>query len=369
MRKQYSQLTAMLAITKASLRASFRSMQAVFFSLFFPIVLIMIFGSLSRSRPVSIEVAFDENTDTINPVYRKIKESQLLDFEKGTPEEINDLLAKGRITAKINVISWPPRENSTERTFNVQLITSSASMKDYEALKTAIEKVILDVDKEKYPTRPSIAFTSMKMVEGRAYRYMDFLLPGMIGFSLIGAAIFGIAFSFFSLKETLVLKRLYSTPIRRAYIVLGEGIARVIFQLTTVVVLIAFGYFAYDFTLANGLITFFEMMLLSFLGLVVFMGFGFVISGIAKNQNVIPIYANLFMFPQYFLSGTFFPKTALPAGLQAVINYLPLTALNDALRKVAFEGTGLLSCWKEIGILGIWGILVYALAVKVFKWE
>jgi ABC-2 type transport system permease protein len=94
-----------------------------------------------------------------------------------------------------------------------------------------------------------------------------------------------------------------------------------------------------------------------------------VISGISKNQNVIPIYANLFMFPQYFLSGTFFPKTALPAGMQTIVSYLPLTALNDALRKVAFEGTGLLSCWKEIGILAAWGLLVYALAVKVFKWE
>ncbi|HEX6914055.1 MAG TPA: ABC transporter permease, partial [Chitinophagaceae bacterium] len=121
--------------------------------------------------------------------------------------------------------------------------------------------------------------------------------------------------------------------------------------------------------LANGVVTFIEMMLLSFLGLIVFMGFGFVISGIARNQNVIPIYANLFMFPQYFLSGTFFPKTALPVGLQAVVNYLPLTALNDAMRIVAFEGTGLLSCWKEILILLGWGILVYSVAVRVFKWE
>jgi ABC-2 type transport system permease protein len=365
MSKRYSQVTAMLAIMKASLRAAFRSPQGVFFSLFFPIVLIVIFGSLGRNSSVSVDVAFDEQTDSTNIIFQKITGNDLFDVKKGSATEINDLLKKGRITAKIRII--PVNADSTK--YDIHLITSSASMRDYQVLLTALENVIQDVDAEIYPARPSAAFISNEMIKGRAYTQIDFLLPGMIGFSLIGAAIFGIAFSFYSLKETLVLKRLYSTPIRKPFIVLGEGIARVIFQLTTVVALIAFGYFAYDFTLANGLITFLEMMFLSFLGLIVFMGFGFVISGISKNQNVIPIYANLFMFPQYFLSGTFFPKTALPSGLQAVINYLPLTALNDAMRNVAFEGTGLLSCWKEIGILIIWGIIVYAIAVKVFKWE
>jgi ABC-2 type transport system permease protein len=111
------------------------------------------------------------------------------------------------------------------------------------------------------------------------------------------------------------------------------------------------------------------MIILSFLGLVVFMGFGYIISGIAKNQNVIPIYANLFMFPQYFLSGTFFPKSALPEGLQSIIRFLPLTALNDALRKISFEGDHLWNVGPEILILVVWGIVAYVIATKVFRWE
>jgi ABC-2 type transport system permease protein len=99
------------------------------------------------------------------------------------------------------------------------------------------------------------------------------------------------------------------------------------------------------------------------------MGFGFFITAIAKNQNVIPIYANLFMFPQYFLSGTFFSKTTLPAFLQPIINFLPLTALNDAMRNVAFEGASLFSCWPQIVILLIWGVFIYAVTTKVFRWE
>lgn len=366
MSKNYSQMKAMLAITRASLRAAFRSPQNVFFSLFFPIVLIVIFGSLGRGGGISLDLAFDARTDSNNIVYQKLVANPLYDFREGTPEAIDDLLKKGRITAKVRVV--PVRKGDTIK-YDIHLITSSASMRDYAVLKTTLENLVREVDAEMYPSRPSAAFISMEQVPGRAYTQIDFLLPGMIGFSLIGAAIFGIAFSFYSLKETLVLKRLYSTPIRKPYIVLGEAIARVIFQLTTVVVLIAFGYFVYNFTLAEGFVTFLEMLLLSFIGLIVFMGFGFLISGVARNQNVIPIYANIFMFPQYFLSGTFFPKTALPSGLQSVINYLPLTALNDAMRNVAFEGTGLLSCWKELAILLGWGVIVYAAAVKAFKWE
>ena len=104
-------------------------------------------------------------------------------------------------------------------------------------------------------------------------------------------------------------------------------------------------------------------------GLIVFIGFGFIISSVAKNQNVIPIYANLFMFPQYFLSGTFFPKTLMPQALQSVINYLPLTALNDAMRKVSFEGMHLWGVKTEIAILLAWCLLAYGILLKVFKWE
>ena len=75
------------------------------------------------------------------------------------------------------------------------------------------------------------------------------------------------------------------------------------------------------------------------------------------------------MFPQYFLSGTFFPKTSLPAFLQPIIEFLPLTAVNDAMRSVAFEGVSLASCWEQLLILGIWGVVIYIITAKVFRWD
>jgi ABC-2 type transport system permease protein len=260
-------------------------------------------------------------------------------------------------------------DSAVHSPYLVHARTSQASQRDYQQFLSALNHTVAQIDEKKYPERQSVASFSQSVVEGRRYSMIDFFLPGMIGFALIGSAVFGIAFTIYSLKETLVLKRMYSTPIRREYIILGESVAKVIFNLTTVVVLIAFGHYVYDFTLAQGWITFFNMLILSFIGLLVFMGFGYFISAVSKNQNVIPVYANLFMFPQYFLSGTFFSKSALPAFLQPIIKFLPLTALNDAMRNIAFEGASLASCWQEILILLAWGLVIYFATVKVFRWD
>jgi ABC-2 type transport system permease protein len=357
----------MLAVVKASLIATFRSPQSIFFSLFFPIVLIWIFGSLAGGGSASVDVAFEKKVDTENLVYRQLKSNPFLHFVDATKKDVEDELRKGRIAAVINIEK--NTDSAVRAPYLVHLRTSSASQKDFALLESVLSNVIHGIDEQAYPDKKTIATVSQSQIAGRKYRMIDFFLPGMIGFSLIGAAVFGIAFSFYSFRETLVLKRMYSTPIKRQYILLGESISRILFQLLTVVVLIAFGYYAYNFTLARGIVTFMDMLVLSAVGLLVFMGFGFFISGIAKNQTVIPIYANLFMFPQYFLSGTFFPKTALPEALQGVIQFLPLTALNDAMRNVAFEGSSLLSTWPQLLIMAVWALIIYTITTKVFRWE
>jgi ABC-2 type transport system permease protein len=191
----------------------------------------------------------------------------------------------------------------------------------------------------------------------------------MLGFSLLSAAVFGVAFLFFNLRQQLVLKRYGATPIAKKYVVMGEGIARVIFQLITAVVIIGIGKLWFHFTLVHGWLTFFEMLVLSLFGLVVFMGFGFIISSVAKSESTIPPFANLFTLPQFLLGGTFFSVQAFPVWLQKICEVLPLKQLNDAMRNVAFEGAHLTDCGKQLGILLLWGIGTYAVAVKVFKWE
>jgi ABC-2 type transport system permease protein len=367
MPEKYSNLQAMWSIGKATMRSIFRSPQSVFFSLFFPVVLIVIFGSLGGGGGISLNIAFEKNADTANAVYQAIQHSTVFNISRSGQEDADDKLKKGQISAIVDI-----RKKSQDigrPQYDIHLKTTSAAQKDLPVLETILRDIISRINASVNPLQDSYASISKEEIPGRIYRMIDFYLPGMLGFSLIGSAIFGVSFLFFSLREALVLKRMFASPISKTYIVLGDGIGRVLFNLTTATVLILFGRFFYQFTLSDGIITFLELIFLSVLGLLVFMGFGYIISSLAKNQNVIPIYANLFMFPQYFLSGTFFPKTALPASIQWLINILPLTALNDAMRKVSFEGANLVQCDKQLGILAIWGVVVYIIAIKVFKWE
>ena len=99
------------------------------------------------------------------------------------------------------------------------------------------------------------------------------------------------------------------------------------------------------------------------------MGFGFIISSVAKNESSIPPFANIFTLPQFLLGGTFFQTTAFPNGCRDFVKSFRLKQLNDAMRNVAFEGASLMDCSKQIGILFIWGIIIYAVAIKTFKWE
>lgn len=365
---QYNQVRAMWAITRASLKAILRSPSTVVFSLAFPLVFILVFGFIGGGGKVSFQISTDKQSDTLNPVFTAIKSVPGITIVNKPETEIKEDLEKGRITAVLNI-----QKNTTGAPpYIINLKTSEAvNPQNLQVLKSILNSIIANINKGAYPQAPTFAAINedVQKIPGRTYRTIDFILPGQLGFSLLSAGVFGVAFLFYNLRVQLVLKRFYATPVQRSYIILGEAISRVIFQLTTAVIIIGIGHFAFHYTLVHGFVTFLEIMVLSFLALVVFMGFGFVVSGIAKNESMIPPVANLVTLPQFLLSGTFFSIEVFPAWLQPLCRLLPLTHFNDAMRKIAFEGAHLNDCLPQLGVLALWGVVVYAAAVKVFKWE
>jgi ABC-2 type transport system permease protein len=362
---QYNQLVAMLAIAKASLKSIFRSPSAVIFSFLFPIIFILVFGFLSSTTPV-IKVAFAEESSTKNELYKKLLEKSNLKI-KTQPEKISlQELEKGHITAILNIKEVAP---DAFPKYVVEITTSTAAADRIGLLQSIIQQVIAELDVVNFPQRPTYAFMQKETLPGREYRTIDFILPGQLGFSLLSAGVFGVAFIFFNLRQTLVLKRFFATPIKRTYIVFGEGLGRIAFQMITAVVILSIGHFAFKFTLINNWVTFLELMVLSLIGLIVFMGFGFIVSGLATSESTIPPFANMVTLPQFLLAGTFFPVENFPSWLQPLCNILPLTHLNQAMRNVAFEGAHLTDCGPQLQYLLIWGIVLYAAAIKVFRWE
>jgi ABC-2 type transport system permease protein len=376
MNRSYSQFRAMMAITKGSLRAILRSPSAVIFSLGFPLVFILVFGFIGGGG-TSVTIAMQNPGDSSNYVIRALQAGIVKVQKKDDKGNllsqkdsafIKNELVKGKIAAIVSIDSSQSPAGFMQ--YKIKTQTSSASADQYPILRMALAQTIQMIEDKRIPEQfKMISVQELPQVPGREYTLIDFILPGMLGFSLLSAAVFGVAFVFFNLRQTLVLKRFYATPINRKNIVFGEGLSRVCFQLLTSVVIILAGHFFFHFTLVKGFVTFLEMLVLSFLGLVVFMGFGFIISSVAKNESSIPPFANIFTLPQFLLGGTFFSTQAFPKWLQGFCEILPLKQLNDAMRNVAFEGASLMDCGKQIGILLVWGVVIYAVAIKTFKWE
>lgn len=368
MPQQYNQFRAMLAISKASFRAIFRSPSAVAFSFGFPLIFILVFGFIGGGGTV-VTFALKNQSDSNNYIIKALRYSPIIKLSSVTDTaEIRKNVEKGRIAAILSIDSLKSPAGFTQ--YKIHTLTSSANADKYPIFSMALAQAIQSIEENRLPPQFKLfSVDQLPVMQGREYTMIDFILPGMLGFSLLSAGIFGVAFLFFNLRQQLVLKRFYSTPISRGYIVLGEGISRVAFQLITAIVIILIGHFIFKFTLVHGLKTFLEMILLSLFGLIVFMGFGFIVSSVSKTESSIPPFANLITLPQFLLGGTFFSTEAFPFWLQKFCNVLPVKQLNDAMRNVAFEGASIMDCGKQIGILAIWGVVVYAIAIKVFKWE
>ncbi|MBS1763885.1 MAG: ABC transporter permease [Bacteroidetes bacterium] len=361
---KYSQFRAMMAISKASFRSITRSPSAVVFTLAFPLIFILVFGFLSGGK-VSVKLYVDPSGDSNNAISQAIQKMDVIKKVEGSYDKMQQSLQKGEIDGILKI----EKLNNSNTDFTAHLITSTASPEKGALAHSILDNIINKVNFQTAHIQHPMAQLKQEVVPGREYKQIDFILPGQLGFALLSTGVFGTAFVFFSLRQTLVIKRFFATPVKRISIVFGEALSRMVFSLLGACFIITIGKYAFGFTLIHGWSTFLLMLLLCAFGLIIFMGFGFVVSGIAKSESTIPPISNIITLPQFLLAGTFFPIEVFPSWMQPICKAMPLTYLNDAMRKVAFEGAGLLDVSTQLLVLLGWGIGIYLLAAKTFRWE
>jgi ABC-2 type transport system permease protein len=368
--KPYSQSKALLAITKASLKAILKHPTAIIFSLGFPLIFTWIFGSFNEGGAVQYKLALSKNTDTVNNIfYNILSRVPVIKFVNySDSQKLNVDLQKGRLVGIIDIQKQYDDSLKNDK-YNVHLQSTNASMPDLVSVIPILESIANKYEKITTKQTSSLVTITKKIDVIRAYKQIDFILPGQIGFSILFSTLFGIAFTFYGLREQLVLKRFYASPVNKIHILLGIGFSRLFFQMINVIVLIIIGHYLLGFTLANGVFTFLQMVALSFLLLMILMGVGLIFSSIVKQDSTIPLLINLFALPQMLLGGTFFSINVFPEWMQTLCKIFPLTHFNIAIRKISFEGLSLIDCWQNIGVLSIWLIVVYLLVYKIFKWE
>jgi len=363
-----NQIRAALTISKYSLLATLKSPTSVVFSLLFPIIFITVFGAMVGDNAPVMKVALAPGSDTTGFLFTAIRQAPAIGLQMGDtqPEQL-EALKKGRIVAILGI----EREGDplSMPRYRLQLQAAGASAGSLELLETLLHEVIATANQKAFPGNLSVATLSVTKIPGRTYQSIDFILPGQLGFSLLMAGVYGSSFLLFNLRQNLVLKRLRTAPVRRRSIIMGEMLSRLFFHIISFIVMVALGYFAFRFTLVNGLATFFEMLVFSLFGLFIFMGTGFIISGLVQNENSISPIANTVVLPQILLCGLFFPIESYPHWLQHFCDVLPLTLFVDGLRKIAFEGSHIWDMPVTVGGLVLWTFIIMPLSVKAFRWE
>jgi len=361
------EIRAVLILSKYSLLATLRSPTSVVFSLLFPIIFIVVFGSMIGDQTPVMKLAVGPGCDTTNLLFKAIGQIPAITLKKGmTAEEQSAALQKGQLTGILTIV--PDGGLSLIPHYSVRL-QEAGSSPGTGLLETLLREAMGSIDRKIFPHNPSLNRLSIERAPGRIYKQIDFILPGQLGFSLLMAGVFGSSFLLFSLRQSLVLKRLRATPVRRRSIIAGEMLSRLFFHVIGFMIMVLLGYIVFDFTLVNGGFTFLEMLVFSFFGLGIFMGIGFIISGVIRNESSISPVANTVVLPQILLCGLFFPIESYPHWLQGFCNLLPLTLFVDGLRLIAFEGVHIWQMPLKIAGLVVWTVVIGVWSVWAFKWE
>jgi ABC-type multidrug transport system permease subunit len=205
-----------------------------------------------------------------------------------------------------------------------------------------------------------------EQVRERGSRYIDFLLPGLLGMNLMGTGIWGIGFAIVDHRRKKLLKRLIATPMSRAEYLLSFMLSRFGWLILEVAVLIGFGVLVFGVPLRGSLATLAVVAVLSGFA---FGGLGLLIAARPRTIEAASGLMNLVMMPMWVFSGVFFNAANFPDAMQPFIQALPLTAVVDALRATMLEGASLAALVPELAIVGAWLVLTFAVALRIFRWQ
>jgi ABC-type multidrug transport system permease subunit len=214
--------------------------------------------------------------------------------------------------------------------------------------------------------RADVAKVGDQTITESGARYVDFLVPGLIGMNLMGSGLWGLGFTVVIARSRKILKRFAATPMRRSHYLLSFMLSRLVFLVLEVAAVLIFATLAFGFTVRGSWLS---VALITGLGGFTFSGIGLLVAARPTTIEGVSGLMNFIMLPMWLLSGTFFSSERFPQVLQPFIQALPLTALNNILRALMNEGASLSSNWVPIAILLTWCVVSFVIALKIFKWQ
>jgi len=334
-------------LTLSRFREQLRQPEVLFWVFAFPLLLAVALGLAFRNRPPEVVRVAVEGGPGADSMAALLNRAGGVRAAVEAPAQAAERLRKGSVT--LVVVAGDPvvyRYDSTRSESRLaRLVTDDALQR---ALGRRDARVVAD-----------------QKVMAKGSRYIDFLIPGLLGLNLMGTGMWGMGYAVVDARKRKLMKRLLASPMRRSEYLASFIAARLVMLAPEVVLLLGFGVIAFGVPFRGSVGS---VAVVVVIGAMCFAGLGLLTASRARTIEMVSGLMNLIMMPMWILSGVFFSSANFPAVMQPLIKALPLTALNEALRAVILDGASLGAVVAPVALCAAWGVVSFAVALKIFRW-
>lgn len=371
MRGLRAQLLPVFTFARIDVKRLFRDKVAIFFTLVFPLIFLLVFGGLfGRDTNVSFDVALINGSKSqfASEFSNQLKGNELFKVD----EKITDLnqakeeMNQGELDAAIVLDEqFGEIANVKYPSGQAKVIYDENNATAAQTLESVLESIFKDINAQLVPADVPFTVTA-ESTATKGLTQFDYIFSGLLGFALLTLGVFGPTSVYPRLKQKGVLRRYKTTTLKVWQYFLANILSNAVYGLLSVAAMFTVAVFLFDLDMQGDYIS---LVLFVILSTAVLFGIGLAVGGWAKNENQAAPLANLITFPMMFLSGTFFPRFLMPDWLQNVSAILPLTPVIDGARLIITEGKTIFEIAPQVGLLVIWGVIIYIIAIRTFRWE
>lgn len=361
-----------ITFAKINTRRFFRDKTALFFSVIFPVIFLLVFGSLnSGNNNASFKIAIINGSDSAfaTRFVDSLGKASVLKIN----EEVTDLdtaeekMSRSELDAAVVLPEdfGQMAKGNTYPTGEAEVVYTQNNQQSATALVSILDAQFKSINAN-FVTQQTPFTVVSKQINENSLSAFDYAFAGLLGFSIIGIGIFGPVNVFPELKKMGILRRLSTTPLRVWQYFLSTMTGQAIIGALSLGVMFVVAFWIFNLKVVGNWLELIPFLLFS---MIMILGIGLALGGWAKNERQVAPLANIVVFPMMFLSGTFFPRFLMPEWLQNLSYFLPLTPVIDGIRLLASEGKHYVDILPQIGLISIWFVVIYLIAFKVFRWE
>ena len=359
----------LIELSLARLREFGREPGAIFWTFGFPVLLAIGLGIAFRSKPPSqVRVAVVGQGLAVTQTMERLHKANGIKPQRLSAAEAATALRSGKVDLIVEVAPPWPAPGKVGAPPGKVAPAQPRLIYRFDKLQpeSRYARLLVDDALQRALGRKDIMSAERRPVSAKGSRYIDFLIPGLIGLNIMGSSMWGIGYAVVLARRRRLLKRLAATPMRRSHYLLSFMFSRIVFLFAEVALLIAFGWLAFGVAVHGSILA---VSVISLLGSLSFMGLALLVAARPESTEVASGWMNAAMLPMWLLSGSFFSYERFPASVQPFLKALPLTAFNDSLRAVVNDGAALWQTWPSLAVLAAWGLGAFLLALKLFRWK